>query len=318
MGTPRSSRDPSRMGRLRRPHLPGVPFHLTARAQHREPVFTGIEKAAVARILEHVRFSDVLLLAYALMPNHLHLVIVQGARPLASLMHPLMRRLALLVMRTKERQGHVFERRFADTPCLNARHLRNSVAYVHLNACRAGICDTADDFSWCAHRSLCTAAVSTLEDERLQLGMETSLRLFARNRDQTLRACRDDYDQFLQWRLEADRLRAGDDSADELPPPDTTGGDMFWLDRFGASEHSRAEARVRRSIGNLRELAIASIRETSPDLELDDLRSGHHYRSIVRVRNHLVPRALLAGHSQTTLAAFLNISTSTISRIGSR
>ena len=142
------------------------------------------------------------------------------------------------------------------------------------------------------------------------------MRLFARRSNDSLARCRDNYREFLQWRLEADRLRALEECAAELAPPDTVAGDEFWLERFGGCAHSRTEARVVRSIPNLRDLARASIRETCPELQLDDLRSGNHYRSIVRVRNHLIPRALLAGHSRQTLAAFLNISHTTISQIG--
>ena len=302
------------MGRLLRPHLPGVPFHITARAQNRENIFSGIEVPAVARILEHIRFSDVLLLAYALMPNHFHLVLVQGSRPLSSLLHPLMRRLALLVMQTKQKEGHVFERRFADVACLNAQHLRNAIAYVHLNGCRAGLCTGADDFEWCSHRLLCDAAGYSLDDDRMRLGMEVSLRMFARRRDDLLHACCENYNEFLKWRIEADTCAAGD-SGDELPHPDVVGGDEFWLEQFGRCAHSRVEARVVRSIASLRDLALIAIRETSPEMDLEDLRSGNHERRIVRVRRHLVPRALLAGHSQKNLAAFLNVSRSTVSAL---
>ena len=139
--------------------------------------------------------------------------------------------------------------------------------------------------------------------------------MFAKRRYDILSACCTDYHRFLHWRLEADRCRAGDDAAGELPHPDVTGGDEFWLEQFGRCAHSQTEARVVRTVASLRDLALISIKETSPEMDLDDLRSGNHGRRSVRVRRHFVPRALFAGHSQKNLAAFLNVSRSTISAL---
>lgn len=120
------------MGRQLRPQLPGVPFHVTARVQGRAAWFTGVERPLENRILAAPRRSDATLLAYAVMPNHLHLVVVQGSQPLSQLMQPLLTRIALLVQRRTGREGHIFERRFRASPCLDPDYLRNAIAYVHL------------------------------------------------------------------------------------------------------------------------------------------------------------------------------------------
>jgi REP element-mobilizing transposase RayT len=305
------------MGRVKRSHLPGVAFHITARAQDGEPIFTGLEAAVVSRILEHTRFADVLLLAYGVMPNHFHLVIVQGTRPLASLMQPLMRHLALLVINAKDRRGHMFEGPYRDVACLKASHLRNSLAYVHLNGCRAGLCEGVEDFAWCSHHMMCAAADTCEEKSRTQLGMETSLRMFAANHGQTMHACRDDYHAFVRWRVEMDRYLAAGGSADRggPPAPCTYGGDAFWLAQFGKSTPSAAEARIVRSLPNLRDMALTAIEQIAPGMELEDLRCGSRGRAAVRVRRHLVARAIHAGHSPLIVARFLNISRTTISSL---
>jgi putative transposase len=303
------------MGRLKRSNLPGVAFHLTARAQSCEPDFIGLEASVVGRILEHAHFADVLLLAYAVMPNHFHLVIVQGARPLGSFMQPLMRSLALLVMKAKGKRGHIFERPYGDSPCLTASHLRNSIAYVHLNGCRAGLCEGADDFTWCSHRLLCASSNTCEQGGKLQLGMETSLRMFSTREGQTLQACREDYHAFLRWRLDMDRHVANGGCVDfgGPPAPHTAAGDAFWLNRFGKQSPSADDARVVRSLPNLRDMAIAAIHQIAPGMDLDELRSGDRGRAAVRVRRHLIPRALYSGHSAQNVARFLNISRTTIS-----
>ena len=85
------------MGRTRRPHLPGVPFHLVARAQGKAPLFIGLEATVARMVREQVERTGGQLLSYAIMPNHLHIVYVQGVQPLAAFMQPLLRRLALRV-----------------------------------------------------------------------------------------------------------------------------------------------------------------------------------------------------------------------------
>ena len=308
------------MGRLKRSHLPGMPFHITARAQGREPIFIGLESAVIHRIMEHAHYADVLLLAYAVMPNHFHLVIAQGARPLASFMQPLMRRLALLVMMGTKREGHVFERPYGDVACLNAAHLRNSLAYVALNGCRAGLCKSADDFAWCSHGIMSAAAETPNAIGKLQLGMETSLRMFATRHHQSLRACRDDYHAFLRWRIDMDRHCANGGTAEfgAPPAPDARAGDDFWFEQFGRFAPAPGDARVVRSVPNLRDMALTAIQQIAPGMDLEDLRSGGRGHTLVRVRRHLVARAVLAGHTPTTLARFLNIARPTISTLINR
>ena len=307
------------MGRRLRSHLPGVPFHITARAQGRAPIFTGLEAAAVSRIRACAWYSDVRLLAYAVMPNHFHLVVVQGARPLARLMHPVMRQLALLVMTNKGVEGHVFERRYSAAACLDAEHLRNAIAYVHLNGQRAGICSSADDFPWCSHQLIRVVAAQESNGTPEELGMETSLRIFGSRPDDDLEACLRHYEEFLCWRLALDKyMAAGGSAFDREAPgrPDCGAGDAYWVEEFGSCAPSRAEASRVRCLRDLRDLALQSIRQTAPEMELDWLRSGDRGRKVVRVRRHLITRALLAGHSPNIVADFLNVSRTTVSAAG--
>src|SRR5690606_3438891 len=64
------------MGRRLRSQLPGVPFHVTARVQGHGPLFSGLERVIGARIVAAPRRSDATLLAFAVMPNHLHALLL--------------------------------------------------------------------------------------------------------------------------------------------------------------------------------------------------------------------------------------------------
>src|SRR5688500_9811985 len=127
------------MSRTTRAHMPGMAFHLTARINRKDPLFLGVEAAAEKIIVEGVSSSDALLLADVVMPNHFHIILRQGQRSLGWIMQPLMRRLDLLVQRSMEIEGHVFERRFRSLTFDDAPHLRRSIIYSDLNPHRAGL-----------------------------------------------------------------------------------------------------------------------------------------------------------------------------------
>ena len=135
------------MGRRKRPYHPGTIFHLTSRTHRHEEWFDpGLRTTIVELIHRMVARTDAQLLAYAVMPNHLHIVLRQGRMELAQVMQPLMRRVALQVQRQHGFEGSVVERRFRDTACTTPDHVRMAIVYTHLNPWRAGLC--GDDLSY--------------------------------------------------------------------------------------------------------------------------------------------------------------------------
>lgn len=139
------------MGRSRRRNLPGVAFHLTARIQGGTALLKGLEKRSASLIKTWAANSDFCLVAYAIMPNHLHIIAVQGQLPLQRFMQPALSGISQSVIRAHSHRGHVFECRYYDKPCLDAEYLRNAIAYVHLNPVRAGLCSRASDYEWSSH-----------------------------------------------------------------------------------------------------------------------------------------------------------------------
>jgi REP element-mobilizing transposase RayT len=302
------------MPRQLRPHLPGVPFHITARAQGRSPVFEGIEAAVCAIMRAAVRRSDAQLLAHAVMPNHLHIVLLQGRRPLHHYMQPMLRRIALWVQRRTRGEGHVFERRYHSSPCLDPEYLRNAIAYVHLNAFRAGLCETPA-YEWCSHSSYCTAT----EQDNSAYGpaVENVIRVFARDDSQTLRQCVADYCCYLDWRLRCDAHDASSETEASRPErPCTFGGDRHWL-RIHAAAALRLQPEKPRAKPDLRDLARYTLQETAGSLDLERLRSGDRGKAVVRVRRAFILRARAAGHTGSAIARFLCVSPTTVSAAAS-
>lgn len=302
-----------RMPRSQRPHLPGVPFHLTARLQDGKNHFLGME-ATVARLIhEEADRADGELLAYAVMPNHLHLVFVQGVRPLATLMQPLLRRLALRVQKKTSGIGHVFGGPYWSVPCTDPDYLRNAIAYVHLNPVRAGLCKRPDAYEWTSHASYCSAAGDASP------GRNSGLLVFACESRTPPARVRLNYRAFLEWRVNMDehiRVNGPEYCPDAPRAPKTDAGDLYWAERFGWGAMYRTERqRPRRPSPDLRDLALHFLDDREPGMPLELLRSGQRMRPLVAVRREFILRAKQNGHRNRTIARFLRISDVSVSRI---
>jgi REP element-mobilizing transposase RayT len=300
------------MSRRLRPNCPGMPFHLTARVQARESLFRNMEPDIIRLIRKSARMSDATVLAYAIMPNHLHLVLVQGTKQLCEFMQPLLRRIALLVHRRHQREGHVFERRYNAALCRDPEYLRNAIAYVHLNPVRAALCEDPAGYEWTSHREYVSAAANLeLASSPLVHG---GLRLFSRVSGCTVpESCRD-YCAFLAWRIGVDRCVAANGSVPgigTLGRPYTDGGDRHWLEVYGAC--SGTDATIGGYALDLRDIAVRALVSVAPQMDLEHLRSGGRTRRLVKVRRQVIVRALNAGYRPFQIARFLGISTSAVS-----
>lgn len=306
------------MGRLLRPRLPGVPFHITARTQEHEPLFEGVEEQVATMIRTSIHYSDAELLAYAVMQNHIHVIVVQGRRPLGEFMQPLLRRIALRIIQRTGRRGHVFRGRFGHSACQDPEYFRSMVAYVHLNPVRAGICRTPADYPWTSHRDYASGPGPD-SPTRYALAVEQGVRAFACASEQTSERCRRDYRAFVRWRLAMDQyLDADCDSLHPLPrAPLSIGGDLHWYREYGSTRPLRVAGTAvpETRAMDLRDHVQAALRDLDPDMPIELLRSGGSTRPLVRIRKQVIARALSAGYVGTRVAAFLNISPTSVSRV---
>lgn len=301
------------MGRNIRPHLPGAVFHLTARTQAREPCLTGLEGAVQSIICSAPARSDARLIAYAIMPNHIHILAQQGRRRLADFMQPMLRRIALVVQRRYDREGHVFERRYRDALCSDPEYLRNAIIYIHLNPVRAELARSADEYPWSSHLTFC-GSPHPEEQMSTLLTSENALRLFASRDSRTPAQWTRDYRTFMTWRTQMDAwiLNGGDQQFHPPSRPCTEAGDASWADWHAAPAAGKGgDSRLPRA--DLRDIALASLSVLAPGMPLDDLRAGGAEKQVVRVRRHFILRALAAGYSGRKIAGFLCVSPSTVS-----
>ena len=82
--------------------------------------------------------------AWALIPNHFHLLLKSGSVPISTVMRRLLTGYALWFNRSHNRCGHLFQNRFKSILCQEDAYLLELVRYIHLNPIRAGLVEDMD------------------------------------------------------------------------------------------------------------------------------------------------------------------------------
>ncbi len=138
------------MPRMARVVVPGVPHHITQRGNRRERIFfVRSDYRWYLRLLgDYSAECGLEILAYCLMPNHVHLVAVP-AEPcsLAAVLKPVHLRYAQHVNRSMEFGGRVWQGRYHSCP-LDSRHTAMAIRYVECNPVRAGLESRAANYEW--------------------------------------------------------------------------------------------------------------------------------------------------------------------------
>ena len=316
------------MSRRPRPHLPGSTFHLTTRLHRREELFTPALRTQIVGIIrDELSVTDADLLAYAIMPNHFHLVIRQGRAPLPSFMQPIVRRAALLVQREHGREGYVFERRYRDRACADPDHLRNAIVYTHLNPVRAGLCRSPNEYAWTSHGAWTGNPVAS--DGRADPAVvDLGLPLYASDARRGRADLVADYVSFLDWRAEIDQ-RNGDVGIDGRTAaacrrqPNLLHGDATWMQTmtprspWASAERPGPElppngASTR---ADLSEIAALALSETGSGLDPAVLRSRWGGPTYVRARHNFIRKAASVGYRGVQIASYLHVTTQAVSRV---
>jgi putative transposase len=145
------------MPRHARVVFPGLPHHVTQRGNHRQRVFftRGDHLFYLDQLEEQVRLGLIEAVAYCLMPNHVHLVLVPSS---ATALHQALKivhgRHAQRINRMKCRTGHLWQGRYFSAP-LGGEYFSNAVRYVELNPVRAGIVEPAEVYPWSSAAAHC-------------------------------------------------------------------------------------------------------------------------------------------------------------------
>ncbi len=114
--------------------------------------------------------------AWALIPNHIHLLLKTGTVPIATVMRRLLTGYAVSFNRRHKRHGHLFQNRYKSILCQEDSYFLELVRYIHLNPIRAGIVpdmDGLDRFPFSGHSAILGKCKNDWQD------IEGLLRFFA-------------------------------------------------------------------------------------------------------------------------------------------
>lgn len=181
------------MPRQARIDAPGALHHVIVRGIERRKIFLDPSdyEALLRRCAQILPETATPCYAWALLPNHVHLLLRSGKVPLATVMRRLLTGYAVAFNRKYRRHGHLFQNRYKSILCQEEPYLLELVRYIHLNPLRSRLVVSLEElaaYPYGGHSVLLGHGQRAWQDS------EYVLRLFAPTR----RAARRRYLRFVQ------------------------------------------------------------------------------------------------------------------------
>ncbi len=111
--------------------------------------------------------------AWAILPNHAHILLRSGPVGLSQFMRRFLTGYASYFNRRHHRQGHLFQNRYKSIVCQEDIYFRELVRYIHLNPLRARLVPdlrTLDGYPWSGHAPLVGRRPNPWQDRDYVLG----------------------------------------------------------------------------------------------------------------------------------------------------
>ncbi|MDY6986763.1 MAG: transposase [Thermodesulfobacteriota bacterium] len=164
------------MPRKARIDAPGALHHIIARGIARKEVFddNADRDFFVDRLGLIISDTSTQCLAWALIPNHFHLLLKTGATPIATVMKRLLTGYAMHYNRRHKRHGHLFQNRYKSILCQEEAYLLELVRYIHLNHLRAKLVEDMkglDNYPYGGHSALMGKRTVAWQNTRYILGL---------------------------------------------------------------------------------------------------------------------------------------------------
>ena len=127
------------MPRKARIDAPGALHHIIVRGIEKRKIFEDDKDRNhfIKRLDDILTEAETPIYAWALIPNHVHLLLKTGLTPIATIMRRLLTGYAVYFNRRHRRYGHLFQNRYKSILCQEELYFRELVRYIHLNPLRA-------------------------------------------------------------------------------------------------------------------------------------------------------------------------------------
>ena len=177
------------MPRQARLDAPGTLHHVMIRGIEGITIFRDDDdrKDFLFRVGNLAEKTKTRILAWALLDNHVHLLLFSGPKGISTFMRRLLTGYSIRFNRRHRRSGHLFQNRYKSIVCEQEPYLLELVRYIHLNPLRATIVKDLgglDRFLWSGHSVLMGNRETPWQEKDYVLG------LFGRKRSQAIRAYR--------------------------------------------------------------------------------------------------------------------------------
>ncbi len=185
------------MPRKARIDAPGAIHHVIGRGINRKEIFS--DKKDYNNFLE--RLGEILIgsktscYAWALIPNHFHLLLRTGDDSISNIMKRLLTGYAVSYNRRHDRSGHLFQNRYKSILCQEDTYLLELVRYIHLNPLRAKV---VSNFNKLSRHPYCGHAVILGHRKQDWQDTEYILRLFGKR----VGSARRKYSEFVKKGIE--------------------------------------------------------------------------------------------------------------------
>jgi len=314
----------------RQPRLdaPGTLHHVIGRGIERAKIFSNKadREDFLNRVKELCGGGALIVYAWALMPNHFHVLVRTGRQSLSKSMRRLLTGYVINFNLRHKRHGHLFQNRYKSIVCEEDPYLLELTRYIHLNPLRAGMVkdmSALGRYPWTGHSVLVGKVKRVWQDT------DTVLSYFGtRSKEAILH-----YESFVRNGISQGRR------------PDLVGGGLIrtlggWAqvlsmrrkgirvasdDRIlGSGEFvqnliSEVDKRAKETLrlsSKLTDLATLG-RKIAKDQGLleSDLRSGSRNRRVLRIRRLYCQLAVRKmGYPAAEVARYVGVSTSAVAR----
>jgi len=314
----------------RQPRLdaPGSLHYIIGRGIERTRIFRTDQDREdfLNRVADLCIDGDLIVYAWALMPNHFHLLVRTGRQSISKSMRRFLTGYVVNFNLRHKRYGHLFQNRYKSIICEDDPYLLELTRYIHLNPLRAGIVDDLEGLSryrWAGHSAIMGRVKRDWQE------VETVLAYFGKGH----RAV-EKYEQYLRegisygkrpelvggglirslggWSQVLSLRRKGVKIASDER---ILGGDKFIQRLMSEAEEKEKETlRLGREVPDLPKLAKRIVR--GEGVAESELRSGIRKREVVRARRLFCQLAIgRMGYPGAEVARFLGVTTSSVNRL---
>lgn len=175
------------MPRKARIDAPGAFHHIIIRGIERRKIFR--EDADRVNFLDRlggiVVDTQTQCFAWALIPNHAHILLRTGRVPIATVMRKLLTGYAVSFNRKYRRHGQLFQNRYKSILCQEDVYLKELVRYIHLNPLRVRLVSEMkglDRYRWSGHSVIMGKTNNDWQNIDYVLGLFDDTKLKARRR----------------------------------------------------------------------------------------------------------------------------------------